>query len=257
MKKISALVVINDEEKQLYDCLQTLKFSDEIVVILDKCTDNSEKIARKFTDKIFKGSWMLEGGRRNFGIKKCSAEWILEIDADERVPKLLQNEIITCVTNSEFDYHLIPVNNFIGKKLVKFGWGAYFGKSAYPGLFRNKMKIWGNERVHPKIELLGTKGHILNNPINHFYCKSVSDMIVKLDSYSTARSEDLFFNKIDDSLTRNIRRLFSRFWKSYIRRNGYKENKIGFMIALMASLYPLISYIKYKNLKRNEKNSYY
>ena len=57
MKKISALVVINDEEKQLYDCLQTLKFSDEIVVILDKCTDNSEKIARKFTDKIFKGSW--------------------------------------------------------------------------------------------------------------------------------------------------------------------------------------------------------
>ena len=82
-------------------------------------------------------------------------------------------------------------------------------------------------------------------------------MIVKLDSYSTARSEDLFFNKIDDSLTRNIRRLFSRFWKSYIRRNGYKENKIGFMIALMASLYPLISYIKYKNLKRNEKNSYY
>lgn len=256
-KKITSLVVINNEEKQLFECLQTIKFSDEIVIILDKCTDNSEKIAKKFTDRVFRGSWEFEGERRNFGIEKCKTEWILEIDADERVPKLLQHEIVQCINESKFDFHLIPVNNYIGNRLVKFGWGAYFGKSAYPGLFRKKMKIWGNNRVHPNIKLLGQKGYSLRNSVDHYYCKSISDMFVKLDSYSSARAKDLVYTKKKETLIKNIRRLFSRFWKSYFLRKGYKENRIGIIIALMASLYPLLSYIKYCISRKDEKDSDY
>ena len=69
MINLSVLIIVNNEEKQLKACLETVKFADEIVVILDKCTDKSKLIAKKYTDKIFEGSWDIEGKRRKYGIK--------------------------------------------------------------------------------------------------------------------------------------------------------------------------------------------
>ena len=248
--KVSALLVAHNEEKQIDECLSTVKFADEIIVILDKCNDKTENIASKYTQKIYKGSWDYEGERRNFGISKCSNDWVFEIDADERVSILLQKEIKSLINRSVHDYHLIKVNNLIGKKLVKYGWGAYFGKSAYPGLFKKNFKVWGNERVHPKLILKGKKGDNLNHELTHFYCKNISDIIVKLDSYSSARAQDLYDCKSNETILKNIRRIFSRFWKCFILRKGYKEKQIGLMIAIMASLYPLLSFIKFKFLKK-------
>ena len=251
MNSLSILLVIHNEESQLEDCLKTVSFADEIVVILDKCTDNSEKIVKRFNSKIFKGSWDIEGDRRNFGISKCTSEWILEIDADERVTKSLKKEILETVRTSRFDWHLINVNNFIGKRLVRYGWGAYIGKSSYPGLFRQNIKIWGKQRVHPKLSLSGEKGYTLNNNIDHFYCESVFDLINKLDSYSSSRASDLNEQKKKENLITNIKRIFSRFWKAYILRKGYREKQLGFMIAIIASLFPLISYLKYR-IEKND-----
>ena len=195
MPNLSILIVVHNEEKQLKDCLETLKFGDELIIILDKCTDNSERIARQFTNKVFSGSWNIEGDRRNFGISKCKCNWILEIDADERIPTKLKNEILKNVKKSKYDWHVIGVNNYLGDKLIKFGWGAYIGKSGYTGLFRRKKKIWGRQRVHPKISMLGNKGPRLKNKIDHYYCKSIFDLFNKLDSYSEARAKDLRSNK--------------------------------------------------------------
>tara|TARA_B100000886_G_C20072284_1_gene346374 strand:- start:289 stop:516 length:228 start_codon:yes stop_codon:yes gene_type:complete len=72
-------------------------------------------------------------------------------------------------------------------------------------------------------------------------------MILKLDKYSSARALDLKEKNINESLLKNLRRIFSRFWKCYILRKGYKEKEMGFFIAIMASLYPIISYIKSKD----------
>ncbi len=246
MNKLSVLIIVNNEEKQLESCLKTINFADEIIVILDKCNDNSSKIAKKYTKKIFSGRWNIEGDRRNFGLKKCKNQWILEVDADERVSIKLKNEILKTVKESRYDWHLIKVKNFLGKEVINYGWGAYFGKSSYAGLFRNNIKKWGRQRVHPKILMNGKKGPDLKNQLDHFYCKSISDLISKLDSYSTARAMDLKESKNRESLLINIRRLFSRFWKCFVLRKGYKEKKVGFIIALVASLYPLISYLKYK-----------
>ena len=97
MTSLSVLLIINNEEKQLKQCLERVSFADEIIVILDKCTDKSKEIARNYTKKIFSGSWDIEGKRRNFGLEKCNKTWILEIDADERISDELKNEIISKV----------------------------------------------------------------------------------------------------------------------------------------------------------------
>ena len=84
---LSALVVAHNEQAQLADCLETLRFADEIVVVLDRCTDGSRDIAARFTNRLLEGDWPVEGDRRNDGIAACTGPWVLEIDADERASR--------------------------------------------------------------------------------------------------------------------------------------------------------------------------
>jgi glycosyltransferase involved in cell wall biosynthesis len=241
---LSALVVAHNEAAQLADCLERLRFAGELVVVLDRCTDASADIARRFTDRILEGGWEREGDRRNTGIAACAGPWILEVDADERVPPDLAEEIGRVIAASDADWHDIPVDNYIGARLVRWGWGASFGKSAYAGLFRKGAKIWGNDRVHPKLAFTGRRGPALAHRIEHYVDRNLSDMLQRLDRYSTARARDLRESGEIGSFGHNVRRIFSRFWKCYVGRKGYREGPMGFMIALCAGLYPILSYLK-------------
>lgn len=241
---LSALVVAHNEERQLADCLDRLRFAGELVVVLDKCTDGSRAIARRYTERLIEGAWEREGDRRNAGIAACRGPWILEVDADERVGAALAAEIAATVASSTDDYHPIPVDNYIGHRRVRYGWGAYFGKSAYAGLFRRGAKIWGRDRVHPKLALSGRRGAMLVNRLDHYVDRDISDMLRRLDRYTTLRAADLRQSGDIGTLGVNIRRLFSRFYKCYVVRKGYREGAWGVLIALCAALYPILSYLK-------------
>ena len=246
--QLSAVISVHNEEAQLADCLEGLSFADEIVVLLDKCTDASDEIARSFTERVIEGSWATEGERRNAGIDACRGKWIFEIDADERVSKELGEEIISVIATTPFDWHEVLVDNYIGDKLVRWGWGASFGKAAYPGLFKQGVKVWGDARVHPPLIWVegAAKGPQLVSRIRHYVDRDISDMINRLDSYSTARAKDLRQSGNIGSVSSNVRRLFSRFIKCYFFRQGYREGGHGFLIALFAGLFPIISYLKAK-----------
>lgn len=242
--RLSAVVSARNEERQLAACLEGLRFADEIVVVLDRCTDGSKDIARRYTDRVVEGAWEREGDRRNAAIAACRGEWVFEIDADERVPPALAQEIRRVVNTSPYDWHEIPVDNYIGGRLVRWGWGASYGKAAYPGLFRKGVKAWGRQRVHPSLTWGGRKGPMLENRIEHFVDRNISDMIRRLDSYSTARAKDLRESGDIGSLPNNMRRLVTRFFKCYVLRRGYREGGYGLLIALFAGLYPLLSHLK-------------
>jgi glycosyltransferase involved in cell wall biosynthesis len=241
---LSAVISVRNEEDQLAACLERLSFADEIVVLLDKCTDGSREIAVKFTNRLIDGDWALEGDRRNAGIDACHGRWIFEIDADERVPAALAEEIRAVIAASTSDWHGVPVDNYVGDRLVRYGWGASYGKNQYPGLFRKGAKRWGRQRVHPALSFTGTEGPPLVNRIDHYVDRNISDMIRRLDAYTTARARDIRTNSDGGTYARNIRRIFSRFWKCYVSRKGYREGKYGFLVALCAGLYPLLSYLK-------------
>ena len=242
--RLSAVVVVRDEERQLADCLSCLSFADEIIVVLDRCRDRSREIARSFTDRLIEGSWEREGPRRHAGIDACCGDWILEIDADERVPPRLAEEIREVVASSLAAWHLVRVDNFIGERLVRWGWGASFGRSAHAALHRKGAKKWGNQRVHPAVSLSGEPGSTLTSPIHHYVDRDISEMLRRLDRYSSARAQDLRDSGDIGSYGRNIRRIPSRFWKCYVGRRGYREREWGFLIALCAALYPILSYLK-------------
>jgi glycosyltransferase involved in cell wall biosynthesis len=244
MTGLSALVVVHNEAAQLSDCLERLRFADELVVVLDRCTDDSATIAARFGARLIEGAWEIEGDRRNTGIAACAGPWILEIDADERVPPALAAEIAATVAASDADWHMIPVDNYIGARLVRWGWGASFGKSAFAGLFRKGTKVWGNERVHPRLVYTGRAGAPLVNRLDHLVDRNISDMLRRLDRYTTAHARDLRESGDIGTYGHNLRRIVSRFWKCYVGRKGYREGPYGFLIALCAGLYPILSYLK-------------
>ncbi len=235
---------VHDEEDALEACLERLGFADEIVVVLDDCRDGSREIAERFTERIIEGAWDIEGDRRNAAIEAARGSWILEIDADERVSAALAREIVDTVRTSECDWHHIPVDNYVGDKLIRHGWGASFGRSAVPGLFRKGAKLWGRQRVHPSLVFEGRKGAALGNRLDHYVDRDISDMIRRLNAYSSARAADLRQSGDIGTLAGNLRRLFSRFFKCYVSRKGYREGPHGVLIALCAGLYPLLSYLK-------------
>lgn len=242
-KRLSALVVAHNEEAQLEDCLRRLAFADELVVVLDKCTDGSKAIAERLAAKIIEGSWDIEGPRRMAGIEACDGDWILEVDADERVGPELAEEIRRTIENAPFGYFLIPFDNYVGDHLVRYGWGASWGVSATARLFARGAKHWGDQRIHPGVTLKGERGWLTHRMV-HYVDKNISDMILRLDRYSSARARDLRASGKIGNLPDNIRRLFSRFFKCYVGRKGYREGVYGFLIALMAGLFPLLSHIK-------------
>ena len=242
--RLSALVVAHDEEHQLADCLSCLDIADEIVVVLDRCRDSSREIALRFTDRLVEGAWEREGPRRHAGIDACRGEWILEVDADERVTAELGAEIRRVVETSSAAWHLVPIDNYVGARLVRWGWGASFGRTAHAALFRKGVKRWGDERVHPTVSLVGRQGKTLSSRLLHYVDRDVSEMLQRLDRYTTAHARDLRESGNIGTFGRNLRRIVSRFWKCYVGRKGYREGPYGFLIALCAALYPILSYLK-------------
>lgn len=243
--KISAVIVAHNEEKKLEDCLKSLDFADEIVVVLDKCTDNSEAIAKKFTNKIIAGSWKIEGARRNVALSAASHEWILEIDADERISQELAHEIKQAINASEPCGFYIPIANYIGKRWVKYGWLRTLGVLRRQTLtYRGLKKYDEDKEIHPTFAGNFTIKS-LKNPIIHLVDEDIADLIARFNRYTNWKASDMIAkNKIKGGIFYLLITFKLRFFKSFVIKNGYKEGGIGFLIALLAGLYPTISYLK-------------
>ncbi|HEY3917852.1 MAG TPA: glycosyltransferase family 2 protein [Stellaceae bacterium] len=240
---LSAVVVARNEEAQLAACLERLRFADEIVVVLDRSTDRSAEIARGMGARVIEGAWELEGPRRNAGLDQCRSDWILEVDADERVPPALAGAICNAIGSGAHDLFLVPMANHVGTRRVRHGWGAYNGVAAKPILFRRGTKRWGAGRVHPRIETTGTRGR-LTETLDHFVDRDIADMFRRLNRYTDLAALDAVDAGEQPAMGHAVRRVFSRFWKSYIARHGHREGAYGLALATFSALYPLLIYLK-------------
>ncbi|MFL1463953.1 glycosyltransferase family 2 protein [Roseococcus sp. DSY-14] len=243
--RVSALVVARDEEARLPACLASLGWADEVVVVLDRSSDGSAALARAAGAVVLEGAWPLEGARRNAGIAACAGPWVLEVDADERVPPELAADIRRTIATSPHAFHRVRVDNHVGGRLILHGWGGSFGTTLKPILFRKGAKHWRAQRVHPGLDWTGTEGERLTaHGLHHELDRDVSDMLRRLDRYSSAKAADLLAAGDIGTLPSNLRRLVSRFFKCLIGRKGWKEGGWGVLIALCAGLFPLLSHLK-------------
>jgi glycosyltransferase involved in cell wall biosynthesis len=243
--RLCALVVARNEQERLPDCLASVAFADEVVVVLDRSTDASAEIARAAGARVIEGAWELEGERRNTGIAACTGDWILEVDADERVNEPLARAIRATIATSAHAWHQVPVDNYVGDRLIRYGWAGSFGTTSVPRLFRRGAKRWRAQRVHPGLDWTGDEGpKITEGALVHLVDRDISDMLRRLDKYSSAKAADLIASGRIGSLASNLRRFFSRGFKSYVSRKGYREGGWGVLLALCTGAFPLLSYLK-------------
>lgn len=251
---LSAVVVAHNEEYHLDECLKTLLFADELVVILDKCTDKSKEIALKYTKNIIEGSWDIEGARRNVALDNCNGKWVLELDADERISEELKEEILVNISKNNDCNFETKINNYIGNRFVKYGWLRSIAVEKRQFIHLNGNKKYAEDRsLHPIADL---KGEVkkLQNPIIHYMDRDIEALIARFNKYTSLRAKDMAESgkKIKK---KNLLLLFfsflNRFFKAFVLKKGYKEGGVGLMIGVLCASYGLVAYLKSTNQEIN------
>jgi glycosyltransferase involved in cell wall biosynthesis len=244
MACLSVVLCVHNEEAVLKTCLERLAFADEIVVLLDRCTDGSAEIAGRYAHRVILGAFPLEGPRRAAAVAASQGDWILEVDADEIVTGPLAAEIRAVINSGpDADFFQVPIENYVGEHLIRHGWGGSFGTTSVARLFRRGVKTWGSERVHPTVRFIGKQGQTLRHGIAHRVDTDIGDMMRRLERYTALRAADLS-QRPRGGVMSNLFRAVRRFYKCYVGRKGYREGDWGVLIALMAALYPLISTLR-------------
>ncbi len=234
MEKITAVIITRNEEKNITDCLRALDFVEDIIVVDCGSSDKTVLLAREYTKNIFFHEWSGYAEQKNYGISLAKSEWILSIDADERVTKKLKKEIIELDFTAE-GYYFPRKNYFLGKWL-KHG-------RQYPDhqlrLFRRSAGKFSYESkdVHETVKLPPDKTAKLNNPMLHFSYNSIPGYFHKYDCYTYLDANGRFRRNFKPSLYGIFIRPVNRFIKWYLIKLGFLDGLRGLLYYLFSSFY--------------------
>lgn len=188
MNKISAVIITKNEEKNIKECLDTLNWVDEIVVIDSYSDDNTIEVAKKYTNKVYQNEWKGYSNQRNYGANLASNSWIISIDADERISSELANEIQNTLKDPKHAAYNIPMQNFVFNRWMKH---SGLDNQYHIRLYNKNFCKW-NSVIHEDIETNGGTITKLENKMLHIAYKNVSQLIAKIDRYTDLESEKLF-----------------------------------------------------------------
>ncbi len=244
MKKISAVITTFNEERKIEDCLKSVRqLADEIILVDGSSTDDTVKIAKKYTSKIYirENNPMLNVNK-NYGFMKATNEWILSLDADERVTLELAKEIKEILKSpvlslkSDLNGYYVPRRNFIFGRWIKHaGW--------YPDyqlrLFKRGKGRFEEKHVHEMLNVEGKTGH-LKSDILHLNYENVSQFLKKLLLYTQNEAEQLLGSGYIFDWRDCLRMPFKEFLSRFFARKGYKDGLHGLVLSLLMAFYHLI-----------------
>ena len=258
---ISVVVLAKNEENRIADCLRSvLGWADEIIVVDDESTDNTKDIAKSLGAKVLLKKMDIEGRHRNWAYSQAANDWVLSLDSDERMTEALKDEIKReLFSDPQISVFIMPRKNYIGDYWIRGG-GLY--PAAQMKLFRKDKFKWEEAEVHPRsIMLWGRRGY-LRNDLMHYTYKDWGDFLNKLNKQTTLEAVKWHKLSLQDpkkarykmNLMHALWRSLDRFIRTYLAKKGYRDGFIGLMIAYFASLYQIVSYAKYVELKARDKN---
>ncbi|WP_304143175.1 glycosyltransferase family 2 protein [Mesoflavibacter zeaxanthinifaciens] len=245
MVKISGVVITYNEEKHIEALIKNLDFVDEILFIDSFSTDNITKILENYPSVNFiQHRFKNFASQRNFAISKACGEWILFLDADERISTELRNEILTIINKpSKPVAYKIPRKFYINNKPINF---SGLQTDYIFRLFKKGEAFYDeNKYVHEQLNFSGDFG-LLNAYIKHYTYKNFSDYKNKTIFYANLKAKELVDSKKQFSYFKLILKPLYKFFYNYIFRLGFLDGKQGFIICYL-NAYGV--YIRYKKLK--------
>ncbi|MFH1313153.1 MAG: glycosyltransferase family 2 protein [Candidatus Eisenbacteria bacterium] len=238
--RISAIVITHNEEANIEECLRSVAWADEIVVVDAMSTDRTFEIAAGFTDRVLRKPWEGYAAARRHAIAAAGSEWILSLDADERVTPELRAEIEAHLAAPDADGYLIPRKAyFLGRWIRHCGW--------YPGhvirLFRKDRARVTEKMVHEGIRVDGRVG-TLNNHILHYTYRTAEAYFDRFNRYTSLAAKESHLKGKKAGLADILLRPPSQFLKMYIIKLGLLDGLQGFILCVFSACYVFTKYVK-------------
>jgi glycosyltransferase involved in cell wall biosynthesis len=228
MPQLSAIVITRNEAANIGECLDGLAFCDESIVVDSASTDETAEIARRQGARVVIHAWPGFGPQKNYALSLATGDWVLSIDADERVTPELAAAIRNAMADPSADGWEIPRRSrFCGREMRHSGWSPDYVLR----LFRRDSARFDDAAVHERVICDGPVKR-LAQPIIHYPVQRLEDALSRMDRYSTASAATLAASGRKVSFLTGIGHGFYAFLRSYILRAGFLDGAEGFLLAV-------------------------
>ena len=245
---VSAAVIAFNEEEKIEDCLKSLSWVDEIIVVDSHSTDRTREIASSFGAKVIERDWPGNIRQKNFALENCTNEWVISLDADERVSGKLKSEILDMISNPDADGYAMPRKvYYINRWITRCGW--------YPApkvRFVKKAKAkWGGVDPHDTLFVSGKVGSFKGD-IYHLSFDSVYDHFKTIDNFTRVGAIEAHKKgKRAGFLDVTLRPAFT-FFKMYILKLGFLDGVPGFIATVLSAFHTFSKYDRLFDLQKKK-----
>lgn len=246
---LSVIILAKNEAKNIGDCIASALFADEVLVIDDLSTDATVELATKLGAKVYQhamaGNW---GAQQTYAIEVATTDWIFFLDADERIPEGLQQEIKAAVANNEQVAYRVPrLNHVMGEPLYHGGWYPDYGFHLLP---RANFRVEGF--VHPQF-IHPYPSRKLKNHLIHYTYSSWEQYFTKLNNYTRLAAQKNYDKGKRTFFVRDIvLRPWFAFIKMYLLQAGWRDGRVGFILASFHFCYTMTKYVKLYALEHSK-----
>ncbi len=243
--KISATIIACNEERNIARAIESLRCTDEILVLDSGSTDRTVEIAQKLGARVIDSPWPGYAKQKNLAAAKAEHDWIFSLDADEALSEALEAEIWQLKKNGpEFDGYTMPrMAQYLGRWILHSGW--------YPDrkvrLYDRRKATWVGEFVHESVQVNGTVGHLKSNLLHHT-CESLSEHLRTLDRYTTLAAQEIVSQRQPVGWHNLLFEPAWTFLRTYLLQGGFLDGFEGLAIAYMAGVYSFLKYAKARNM---------
>ena len=248
MEKISVIIITKNEEENIGDCLKSVEWADEIIVVDSESKDKTIEIAENFSAKVFVKKWEGFSIQKKYALNIASNELVLNLDADERVSERLKCEIEGLDFISD-GYFILRENYFLNKRITTCGWDKDFQLRLF-----KKSKVKVTEKLIHEGFVVDGKVDYLKNPLIHYTFASIEKSLSKINTYSTLQALEVYKMKKKVKSSTIISHGLSAFLRYYFSLKGYKDGIQGLMISIFNSITTLLTYMKiweFQNFKKD------
>lgn len=249
---VSAIVITRDEAHNIRDCLSSLAFARELIVVDSGSTDATVALAREAGARVIETpDWPGFGPQKNRALDAATQPWVLSIDADERVPPGLRDEILAVVRAGEGEpaaWDMPRRSSYCGQDMLHSGW--------YPDrvlrLFRRGSARFSDDLVHERLIAQGPVGH-LRSDLQHASFPHLESVLDKVNRYSTAGALRLQASGRRGSIARAVASGLWAFFRTYVLQRGFLDGRMGFLLAVSNAEGTYYRYVKLWLLQREDR----
>lgn len=240
---VTAILPVGNEIHNIKEALESLDFADEIIVVDSFSTDGTYEVALEMADRVYQREYKHSADQKNWIIPQATHEWILLLDADERVTPALKDEILEVLKNpgenGKVGYWIVRQNHFMGEEVKFSGWR----NDKVIRLFRKSHCRYNIKYVHERIIADGKVGR-LKNKLNHYTYVSLDNHLHKSIHYATLQAID--YDSKTGLLTpyHFVLKPVVRFLKHYVVQGGFRDGVVGFTISSNMAYGVFLRYVK-------------